>query len=157
MNSCDYIRHPRPERFHRAMKQIYRPANVLSHFVHYSSVTSNIARYYKDTDGFESYKKAVTNNDFRDRFLNELTEGVLIHAKSVLPYETMTRTATCYHASKYTCIVGHACPNSTAFDDNIHQKNVFQDKNGEFCNCWVDAHVETFWIPLLEKALLAYS
>jgi hypothetical protein len=43
--NCDYIRPPRPERFARAMKQIYRPAFVLSHFVHYSTITANIARY----------------------------------------------------------------------------------------------------------------
>jgi len=46
--NCDYIKPPRPERFERAMKQIYRPAFVPSHFVHYSTVTSDMARYFKD-------------------------------------------------------------------------------------------------------------
>lgn len=37
--NCEYIKSPKPERFARAMKQFYRPDFVLSHFVHYSTVT----------------------------------------------------------------------------------------------------------------------
>ena len=37
--NCEYIKTPKPERFARAMKQLYRPNFVLSHFVHYSTVT----------------------------------------------------------------------------------------------------------------------
>ncbi|KAL7549697.1 hypothetical protein ACHAWF_012964 [Thalassiosira exigua] len=37
--NCEYIRSPKPDRFERAMKQFYRPDFVLSHFVHYSTVT----------------------------------------------------------------------------------------------------------------------
>jgi len=152
--NCDYIRHPRPERFSRAMKQIYRPARVLSHFVHYSTVTKDIARYYSENHDKPSlYQRSVSEIDYHDRFLDELTEGVLIHTKSVLPHETSTRTATCHNASKHTCIMGHECPESTVFDDATHQKNLFHDENGRFCNCWVEPYVENYWIPKLEKAL----
>jgi Glycosyltransferase family 92 len=48
--NCNYIRPPIPDRFARAMKQIYRPSFVYSHFVHYSTVTAPMARYYKDWD-----------------------------------------------------------------------------------------------------------
>jgi hypothetical protein len=149
--NCDYIKHPRPERFSRAMKQIYRPAHVLSHFVHYSTVTADIARYYIDDP--KIFQRTVRESEFHDVFLNELTEGTLIHAKTVLPYETVSRTAVCINASKYTCPVGHECPSGVDFDDSIHKNNLFHDENGKYCNCWVDEHVETFWIPLLEKAL----
>jgi hypothetical protein len=46
--NCNYIRPPTPDRFARAMKQIYRPAFVHAHFVHYATVTVPIARYYMD-------------------------------------------------------------------------------------------------------------
>jgi hypothetical protein len=60
------------------MKQIFRPAEVLSHFVHYSTVTKRIAQYYQDDP--VGFRKLVTANDYRDTFLDELTEGSLIHA-----------------------------------------------------------------------------
>jgi hypothetical protein len=46
--NCDNVRRPRPPRFSTNMKQIYRPAIVLSHFVHYSVVTRQIATYFRD-------------------------------------------------------------------------------------------------------------
>ena len=155
--NCDYIRHPRPDRFARAMKQIYRPAKVLSHFVHYSTVTQSIARYYLNHSDPSRYRRRVMESDFKDRFLDELSEGVLIHTKSVLPHETATRTATCHYATKHSCMMGLACPDSTPFDDAVHQKNIFLDEQGRFCNCWIDSHVENYWIPQLEHALAENS
>lgn len=151
------------------MKQIFRPSEVLSHFVHYSTVTKRIARYYQDDpDGF---RKVVTGSDYRDIFLDELTEGSLIHAvrnasllwfgrfcsptakKTVLPHEMMTRSAACVNASKQTCPVGLECPASTLFVDELHQRNVFRDETGGYCNCWPDLNVENIWLPRLEKEL----
>lgn len=152
-NSCDYIRHPRPSRFERARKQIFRPAKVLSHFVHYSIVTTSIAKYYSDYDNPSKYRRSLSSSDYHDKFLDELTEGALLHAKSLLPHETMTRSSTCYNASKHVCVVGHACSATTAFDDSKHKDNIFHDENGKYCNCWIDNHVENYWVPLLEKAL----
>lgn len=166
--NCDFIKPPRPDRFQRAMKQIYRPSKVLSHFVHYTIVTTEIAKYYSQyTNPEETYEKRVIggdestndNNSFNtywhDEFLNELTEGTLIHTKSVLPYETMTRTASCYNASKYTCTVGFECSEDTIFDDEIHTKNLFHrtDDGNAYCNCWVNPIVENYWLPKLEQAL----
>jgi len=134
--NCDYIKPPRPERFARAMKQIYRPDFVLSHFVHYSTITKDIARLYKDVPDKAKFTREVQAAEWGDVFLDELKEGVLVHAKSVLPHETMTRNATCYTGSKRSCAVGHVCPESTAFDDSVHQKNLFRDADGNYCNCW---------------------
>lgn len=136
------------------MKQIFKPAKILSHFVHYSIVSSNLARYhinYSDPD--EHDKVGGESWDSNERFLDELTEGVLIHTKSVLPDETLTRTASCQNASKHVCTVGHVCPDPVDFDDENHQRNVFHDSNGKYCNCWVDSHVEHYWVPLLESEL----
>jgi hypothetical protein len=151
--NCDYIRPPRPERFARAMKQIYRPAFVLSHFVHYSTITASIARYYKDAPDPSKFIRRVQTSDWGDAFLDELTQGVLVHTKSVMPHETMTRNATCWLGSKHVCQVGYTCPDSLPFDDKLHQKNVFHAENGSFCNCWVNRHLEDYLVPRLEAAL----
>jgi hypothetical protein len=87
-----------------------------------------------------------------DVFLDDVTEGMLVHTKSVLPHETMSRNATCRLGSKNTCSVGFRCPASTEFVDADHQKNVFRDESGKFCNCWVHEHVEGVLLPMMETA-----
>jgi hypothetical protein len=99
----------------------------------------------------------VQTSDWGGAFLDELTQGVLVHTKSVLPHETMTRSATCQLGSKHTCAVGYECPDSLPFDDKLHQKNVFHDDNGSFCNCWLNRHVEDYLLPRLEAALKSHS
>jgi hypothetical protein len=137
------------------MKQIYRPAYVLSHFVHYSAVTVDMAKYYKDyTNNSETpFMENVVHDGNREHVLDEMTEGVMIHAKTVLPHETSARGKTCYTNSSKVCAMGYACPSTTPFDDLTHTKNVFKDINGNFCNCWIDENIENYWIPLLEKSL----
>jgi hypothetical protein len=152
--NCDYIKPPRPDRFARAMKQIYRPSFVLSHFVHYSTVTAHIARYYRDWPmNSTTFSRRVRDWEWGGAFLNELTQGTLVHAKSVLPYEMMHRTMQCQTGSKHSCPIGRVCPESTAFNDSIHQLNLFVDDTNQFCNCWLNEHVENYWIPQLKHAL----
>jgi hypothetical protein len=140
------------------MKQIYRPAKILSHFVHYSIATTALAKYYADFDSAAEYDDVGSSyRDYNEIFLDELTEGVLLHAKSVLPHETMTRTATCRNASRHACEVGHECPDEVVFEDEIHRDNLFHDSRGKYCNCWVDDHVERYWVPLLEAELTKYA
>jgi hypothetical protein len=137
------------------MKQIYRPAYVLSHFVHYSSVTVDMSKYYKDypTETKAPYPEYIDHYSIHEHVLDELTEGVLIHAKTVLPDETLTRAKSCYPNSTKVCSIGYACHSTTPFDDLTHTKNVFKDLNGNFCNCWIDEYIENYWIPLLDIAL----
>mmetsp|Transcript_15669 Transcript_15669/g.35950 ORF Transcript_15669/g.35950 Transcript_15669/m.35950 type:complete len:342 (+) Transcript_15669:3-1028(+) len=159
--NCEYIRPPRPDRFERAMKQIYRPSHVWSHFVHYATVTANIAKYYKDFGPTESYHRRVhtaqtiftSTKDGPDRFLNELEEGMLVHTRSVLPHETKFLKQSCALRSKFTCSVGIACPNTTEFVDKLHKDNVFVDEKGKYCNCWKNNKVELIYVPKLEKML----
>ena len=151
--NCEYIKPPRPDRFARAMKQIYRPSFVMSHFVHYSTITRDIARLYRDwPNGGADFTKRVQEKEWGDVFLDELHEGMLIHTKSVLPYETMSRTTHCVNGKK-GCGVGRVCPESTPYDDGVHQQNPFKDENGDYCNCWINQNAEQYWIPQLEEAL----
>lgn len=149
--NCDFIKPPRPDRFARAMKQIYRPSFVLSHFVHYSTVTTGIARFFEDVES-SNFTRAVQPAEWGDKFLDELNEGILIHTKSVLPHETAARDAACRVDSRNSCQVGIVCPESTPFVDEEHKKNVFTDAKGNFCNCWINPNVEAL-IPRLEEEM----
>jgi hypothetical protein len=157
--NCDFIRPPKPERFARAMKQIYRPDHVLSHFVHYSTVTTDIAQTYIDL-------KKTSNEEFfpfvhasswvkksPEIFLDELNQGCLIHARSVLPHETMRKTAECFLGSKTNCVLGYACDDSVKFSDSLHKSNSFHNPDGSFCNCWRNQIVDDFFVPKLKERL----
>ena len=158
--NCEYIRPPKPERFQRAMKQIYRPEFVLSHYVHYATITKPMTEYYgerlrhnnSNTSEIQ-YSRALQQWEWGDVFLDDLKEGVLVHTKSVLPHETMYRSSECKHASKFVCPVGLECPDSTVFVDKLHTKNLFQDEDGHYCNCWINHHLEDMLIPRLEAEL----
>ncbi|KAL7576371.1 hypothetical protein ACA910_018181 [Epithemia clementina (nom. ined.)] len=158
--NCEYIRPPKPERFQRAMKQIYRPAFVLSHYIHYSTITKPMAEYYRDlqqnngsmSEGID--QRSIQNWEWGDTFLDELQEGCLVHTKSILPHETMFRSSLCKTSSTHVCPVGFECPDSTAFVDKLHTKNIFHDEAGNYCNCWINHHLEDTLIPRLEKELI---
>eukprot|EP00522_Entomoneis_paludosa_P000818 CAMPEP_0172469424 /NCGR_PEP_ID=MMETSP1065-20121228/63705_1 /TAXON_ID=265537 /ORGANISM="Amphiprora paludosa, Strain CCMP125" /LENGTH=150 /DNA_ID=CAMNT_0013227091 /DNA_START=159 /DNA_END=611 /DNA_ORIENTATION=+ len=140
------------------MKQIYRPEFVLSHYIHYSTITKPMSQYYTDklaNSKQENFKftPRVQDWEWGDVFLDELNEGSLSHTKSIVPHETMYRSSICKLESKQACPLGFVCPDSTAFIDKLHQKNVFTDDDGKFCNCWVNHHLEDTLIPKLEAEL----
>jgi hypothetical protein len=158
--NCEFIRPPKPERFARAMKQIYRPSFVLSHFVHYSTVTTPMGMPYyelkESVQGEEPLMKIHNSgweNAQPEKFMDESTEGTLVHARSVLPHDTRRRSAECHANSKYTCTMGFLCDDDVEFVDELHQKNVFHNKHGGFCNCWRNRIVEDFLVPKLEVLL----
>eukprot|EP00980_Cylindrotheca_fusiformis_P005292 scaffold1136_cov146-Cylindrotheca_fusiformis.AAC.5 len=148
--NCDYIRPPKPERFGRAMKQIYRPSHVYSHFVHYSTVTATLAETYSEFSRSHSDPKNFIFNSRDPRFLsqspelflNELTQGALVHARSILPHETRRRSAECYSNSTFKCMIGYRCEDSVPFSDAMHKQNAFQNADGSFCNCWSNPVIE---------------
>jgi hypothetical protein len=170
--NCEYIRSPKPERFARAMKQIYRTSYVLSHFVHYSTVTADLAQTYSEYYYTHDYATNDTKNNAAaplpymrnlneragqlrspELFMNELTEGALVHARSVLPHETRRRSAECYYGSKSGCMVGYLCDDSVAFIDVLHKNNSFQNPDGKYCNCWRNPVVDEILVPLLETRI----
>ena len=163
-------------------KQFYRPDFVLSHFVHYSTVTvSNslvihtISILFPDrqvkthlflglpwvqTDLATEkqhtkgkFARDMTTNSETERFVDESEEGVLIHAKTTVPAETFSRDKMCKLNAPSHCMVGIPCPDHLPFSDELHTKNVFHNEKGEFCNCWMNRKVEEYWLPKLNDAL----
>lgn len=155
--NCEYIRPPKPSRFSRAMKQIYRPSYVYSHFVHYSTVTADLAQTYADFTNLHSDTSAFILNarskKFEDQepaiFLDELTQGQLVHARSILPHETKRRSAECYYKSKFKCMLGYLCEDDVDFVDEKHKDNIFQNSDGSYCNCWRNPVIDNVLVPLL--------
>ena len=95
--------------------------------------------------------KAATNNPKAERFMDELNEGVMIHAKSIVPTEAVSRNTRCVY-KKTMCGVGIECPSDLPFSDATHKDGFLHGEN-EYCNCWINTKVENFWIPRLEKTL----
>ncbi|KAI2510193.1 glycosyltransferase [Fragilaria crotonensis] len=153
--NCEFIRPPRPERFERAMKQIYRPDYVQSHFVHYSTVTRDVSKYRKNFGPDERYLRNVHGRDWKEGspeiFLDELHQGRLVHARSVLPHESQYRDQGCKTGSPYGCDMGYLCPDTTPFVDEKHKENAFVDAEGRYCNCWKNDKVEDRYIPQLNS------
>jgi hypothetical protein len=155
--NCEYIRPPKPNRFHRAMKQIYRPSFVLSHFVHYSTVTADIQSYSGFMERFpdkhpKMYQRGSKSNEM---FVDEMTQGALIHARSILPHETRKRSAVCSIGSKHQCSLGFLCGDDVEYVDDLHTDNVFYNFDGSFCNCWKNKVVDEELVPKLEALLLS--
>lgn len=158
--NCEYIRPPKPSRFDRAMKQIYRPSFVLSHFVHYSTVTKDMDQGYSDYKALHNGKEPIMQihdrrwqNEAPEMFISELTQGALIHARSVLPHETRRRSSECFSGSTFSCILGFRCEDDVKFVDELHQQNVFKNSDGTFCNCWRNGVLEEVLVPKLERLL----
>lgn len=160
VHNCEYIRSPKPSRFERARKQIYQTSYVLSHFVHYATVTQDYAETfaeftvnhpgaaYLSTGSGSSWSKR-----YPDYFVDELATGTLIHARSIMPYETRRRSVECQVGSKFGCMLGYLCDDSVAFVDKVHKDNVFTNLNGTYCNCWENAVVRDILNPLLRRKL----
>lgn len=90
--------------------------------------------------------------------MDEMTQGVLLHTRSVLPHETMTRSAECFlNATTNACPMGFLCEDNVEFVDELHKKNVFHNSDGSFCNCWRNKVIEEVLVPKLEKLLSGIS
>jgi len=155
--NCDYIKSPKPERFQRAMKQIYRPDYVLSHYVHYSTVTT---KYVVPNTSNETYAVGTVTKIGRisikdERFIDEINEGVLIHARTRTPDETAGKSNnnTCKYMEKSACPVGVSCPDDLPFEDNNHKNGFIFGNDRTYCNCWVNRKVENYYDPLLISEL----
>lgn len=148
--NCDSYPPPRPTSFVKSQKQIVRPDVVLQRYVHNTTVTRELATYYQDVQDTNGYSREFP---IPEAYIDELTEGYLLHAKTVPPPETMLRSYHCKSGSNSPCPMGYVCPATTQVNQTLQRKNSLIDSQGRFCNCWVDTHVESKVIPSLEALL----
>lgn len=102
-------------------------------------------------DGHYRVGSGSTTNNLHERFVDEINEGVLIHAKTMVPNEAVKRKARCLYKMTM-CSVGIECPDDLPFSDSTHTDG-FLYNTDTYCNCWVNRKAEDVWIPKLKTAL----
>jgi len=135
-----------------AEKQLYRANYVTSHFVHYSTVTTLMEKNKTEFEK-EGFKWKLAFPDPRQRFVDEVTEGLMIHSKSVATQDTAGWQRMCQLDNlklpprrRGRCRIGVPWPNHPDFSRN-------GTKEGWQYNCYVNDRVENYFVPRLENAL----
>jgi hypothetical protein len=145
--NCDLVPLPKPGWADRAKKQIYRPDYVLSHFVHYSTVTKGMMVTHKEQKKGWNYWYRESKSS--ERFTNELEEAVMIHTKTTVPGNTKGYDRLCklgYQPSwKEKCRVGFPFPNNKFVNAST--------PGGYAYNCYTNERVTETYIPNLRAAM----
>jgi Glycosyltransferase family 92 len=136
-----------------AEKQLYKPDYVLSHFVHYSVATvqseQNKTEYTKN--GYTWKRRAFP--DPRQRFGDEITEGLMIHTKAVARQDTAGWERMCHINNTYLPVRRQGlCRLGVPYPDDWTPK-VNGTEDGWAYNCYVNEKVENFLIPKLKAQL----
>jgi hypothetical protein len=139
-----------------AEKQLYRANYVLQHFVHYSVATiqseKNQTEYVKD--GLFAWKPRAFP-DPRQRFGDEVTEGLMIHTKAVARQDTSGWERQCHinntllpRRQQGLCRLGVPFPDNwkPALSSNATDE-------GWAYNCYINPQVENYLVPELKKEL----
>eukprot|EP00536_Pseudo-nitzschia_multiseries_P008351 jgi/Psemu1/319368/estExt_fgenesh1_pm.C_2100029 len=128
-----------------AEKQIYRADYVKQHFIHYSTVTetTNLLSH-------EFREKFGTKPAFPDplsRFGNEVTEGLMLHAKSVARQDTAGWKRSCQkkQGSMDQCRIGFPWPEDGSA--------ATADEHGWEYNCYVNPRIDNYFAPMVKEKL----
>jgi hypothetical protein len=150
--NCDTGGLPKPAWSDRARKQIYRPAYVQYHFVHYSTVPNSILMTYAESIRLNSSEWRHRQHGEKppsERVTDELREAVMVHTKSVKPDQT--RESQCHKDFKRKwlgCWVAVPWPNNTKAQGEGAYNEI-----GMLYNCFVNDRVENYWLPKLKEAM----
>ena len=150
--NCDVSELPKPEWAQRAKKQIYRPSYVLSHYVHYSTISKGLVESCASMASRggkcqHSWKERIPT----ERFSDERNEAVMIHSKTLVPRDSVDWRTRCkpdfVESHKKKCRVGFPVPN---YEASAFGK---EDGNGMKYNCYSYQRVNEVWVPKLREAM----
>lgn len=149
--NCDFSPLPKPSWSDRAKKQIYRPDYVLSHFVHYSTITNDILITKSEADAQRKrWDHFFFERNKSERFTDELNEAVMLHTKTTVPGNTKGYKKTCKFGFvenwKEKCRVGFPIPNNK-LDVNASRPD------GYTYNCYTNDKLTNIFIPKLKEAM----
>ena len=149
--NCDFHPLPKPTWSDRAKKQIYRPDYVLSHFVHYSTITHDILKTYEQSRiSKERWNVFFFERKKSERFTDELNEAVMVHTKTTVPGNTKGYRKTCKFGFEETwkekCRVGFPISNNKS-DANVSRPDGYKH------NCYTNDKLTHVLIPKLKEAL----
>ena len=127
-----------------AEKQIYRPDYVLQHFVHYSTITVTSQMSPQEVkEAGQTF--GVIHTDPLSRFSDEQNEVTMLHTKAIATQDTSGWQTRCKGEAKGTCRIGHPFPSKDS--------NATADPDGWLYNCYVNPHIENYFVPLLEESM----
>jgi hypothetical protein len=149
--NCDFTPLPKPTWSDRAKKQIYRPDYVLSHFVHYSTITKDILETHAEAEAVgKRWNHFFYEREKNERFTNELEEAVMVHTKTTVPGNTKGYKETCkfgfIETWKFKCRVGFPIPDNK-LDVNASRSDGYKH------NCYTNEKLTNVFIPKLKEAL----
>lgn len=149
--NCDFVPLPKPEWAVRAKKQFYRPNYVLSHFVHYSTVTKGILQTYREakTKG-RPWHYWYAESAKSERLIDELKEAVMIHSKTTVPGNTKGYWKTCILGFKGK--FNEKCRVGFPILGNVKVDNATTPEGYEF-NCYTNERVTNLYAPKLREAM----
>jgi hypothetical protein len=156
--NCDRQKPGQKKESMPAEKQVYRPDYVLSHFVHYSVATVQSEKNYTEytKDGFQWKPRAFP--DPRQRFGDEINEGLMIHTKAVARQDTSGWERMCHINNSYLAIRKQGlCRLGVPFPDDWTLRSSNATSEGWAYNCYVNHQVEDFLVPQLEKQLSKHA
>jgi len=84
---------------------------------------------------------------------DETTEATMVHAKSVNPANTFTRTKECVHGNKDCAGIGIACQDDALVSRESGETTTLDVDGVTYCNCFVNHHIDKVWVPKLKEAL----
>jgi len=149
--NCDFLPPPKPDWSDRAKKQIYRPDYVLSHFVHYSTITKGILETYADMQakgkGWDYWYRESKESE---RFTDDINEAVMIHSKTTVPGNTKGYGKTCklgfVPTWKDKCRVGFPIPGNQKIENAT-------TADGYEPNCYTNERVTDKYVPKLRELM----
>lgn len=149
--NCDFIPLPKPDWADRARKQIYRTDYVLTHFVHYSTITRGHAMTYKEAQEKKlPWKFQYSDRYPTERFTKEDSEAVMLHSKTTPPGDTKNWKKFCKSGAKLAhnqkCRVGFPILNNKP-------KKGSANANGYEYNCYTNIKLTNEFIPKLKIAM----
>ena len=150
--NCDVEKLPKPDWAQRAKKQIYRPSYVLSHYVHYSTITKGLVETCADMESRgNKCKHRWKERSPTERFSDERNEVVMIHSKTLVPRDSVDWRTRCkpdfVESHKMKCRVGFPVPH---YDANAYGE---ANEDGMKYNCYSYQKVSEVWVPRLRDAM----
>mmetsp|Transcript_27277 Transcript_27277/g.58812 ORF Transcript_27277/g.58812 Transcript_27277/m.58812 type:complete len:863 (-) Transcript_27277:191-2779(-) len=129
-----------------AEKQIYKADYVKHHLIHYSTITEStnlLPLQFKKKFG----SKAKKFPDPLSRFGNEVSEGLMLHSKSIARQDTAGWKQNCRKDQRGVdqCRIGFPWPEGGS--------NATADENGWEYNCYVNPRIDNYFAPKLKAKL----
>ncbi len=150
--NCDFDKSPKPEWSERAKKQLYQPEYVLTHFVHYATVTKGLMTTKEEAKKMgKSWYMTFHESHSADRITDEINQAVMLHSKTTVPEYTVDWKRRC--AVDFKPGHGENCRVGFPWPRNDDKSTVKATSDGFGYNCFQNEKLNEVWLPKLRNAM----